>query len=133
MTDLHAPNKQTAVRPFSQLAQYRWLRLIITTGVVALAVMASSLAVGLFAGWALRRRWALLLAAIVTIITVELTRLEVPICPSTYSTARPNFLPGVTWRWNGLTCWMPPSSACTPLTMRLTPRRLSILRHSPGS
>lgn len=96
MTDVHAPNKQTAVRPFSLLAQYRWLRLGIITGVAALvglatalsmprgpatagqalAVMASSLAVGLFAGWALRRRWAMLLAAIVTIIAVELTRLD---------------------------------------------------------
>ncbi len=96
MIHSNSKNAATAERPFTHLWQHRGLRPFVAiapaalVGVLvarimprgpatagqALAVMGSSLAVGLFAGWVLRRRWALLLAAIVYIIAVELTRLD---------------------------------------------------------
>lgn len=96
MTRLLSQNGRTTERPLSLLRQYRWLSLVITIGAAALAglitaltvprgpatagqalvVMGSSLLVGLMAGLAMRRRWAILLAPAAYIVAVELTRLD---------------------------------------------------------
>lgn len=96
MTGLISSHTPATERPLSLWRQHRWLSLVITIGVAALAglvvaltmprgpatavqalvVMGSSLLVGLMAGWAMRRRWALLLAAAAYIVAVELTRLD---------------------------------------------------------
>lgn len=86
-----------AARPLTRIWQHRWWSLILTVGVTALLgmlvaitmprgpataveallVLLSSLAVGVLAGLLLRSRWAMLLAPLAYITTIELARLNV--------------------------------------------------------
>ncbi|MBK8905290.1 MAG: alpha/beta fold hydrolase [Anaerolineaceae bacterium] len=96
MTEFSSPDTRAAVRPFPLLAQNRLLSLAITTAVAALvglvvaltmprgpataiqalAVMGSSLIVGLMAGRLICRRWSLLLITAVYMVVIELVRMD---------------------------------------------------------
>lgn len=95
MSNIVLENREIGQRPLARLWQHRWPNLFITVGMAVLVgviialtmprgpatavqvliVMVSSLAVGLLAGLLMRSRWAMLLASVAYIITIELTRL----------------------------------------------------------